>query len=200
MKTPLQYQITEFDCGRASLINALLFLLDREGIRPEALHLIERATLDNVDENCKFGYCGSSEAGFRYFANRMHHYHEQTAFPVDCLFISGRDVSMREGSLLRDALLQGCVAVSCLLNEGDLHYALLNGICTDDSGDAVVNMFDPYYEAPECFLDRRVQVIGDDPFVNRKVRFDVFDDEDAQNYNFAGYEEKFALLLRRTDR
>ena len=32
MKIPLTFQITEFDCGTTSLLNALLFLFDREEI------------------------------------------------------------------------------------------------------------------------------------------------------------------------
>ena len=251
MKVPLQYQITEFDCGRASLINALLFLMDREEIRPETLHLIERVTMDNVDEDCKFGYCGTSEAGFRYFANRMRHYHERTGFAIDCEMIAGGDVSMENGSRLLSALGDGCVAVCCLLDEGDLHYALLNGLHAAQPGDRFsacagadyephkfacpanrftagtgagaaglcsgerktdsrpragsasqqlyVDMFDPYYENPECYLDPRVEVIEGNPTVNRRVRRDVFDDGQAQNYTLAGYDKRFALLLWRTD-
>lgn len=30
MKTPLHYQMTEYDCGPISMMNAIIFLFDRE--------------------------------------------------------------------------------------------------------------------------------------------------------------------------
>lgn len=37
MKTPLRYQITEFDCGSVSLINCIVFLFEREEIPAELI-------------------------------------------------------------------------------------------------------------------------------------------------------------------
>ena len=40
MKQPLRYQITEYDCGPTSLLNAVSFLFGREDIPPELVRLL----------------------------------------------------------------------------------------------------------------------------------------------------------------
>ena len=46
MKNPLQYQISEYDCGPTSLLNALSYLFDREEIAPEVIRNILLYCLD----------------------------------------------------------------------------------------------------------------------------------------------------------
>ena len=40
MKNPLRYQVSEYDCGPTSLLNAVSFLFEREEIQPEILRNI----------------------------------------------------------------------------------------------------------------------------------------------------------------
>ena len=40
MKNPLHYQLTEYDCGPTSLLNAISFLFEREEIPPEVIRNI----------------------------------------------------------------------------------------------------------------------------------------------------------------
>lgn len=40
MKNPLRYQLSEYDCGPTSMLNALAFLFEREDIPPEAVRNI----------------------------------------------------------------------------------------------------------------------------------------------------------------
>ena len=35
MKNPLHYQISEYDCGPTSMLNAIIYLFDRDEIPPE---------------------------------------------------------------------------------------------------------------------------------------------------------------------
>lgn len=37
MKNPLHYQLSEYDCGPTSMMNALAYLFEREEIPPEAV-------------------------------------------------------------------------------------------------------------------------------------------------------------------
>ncbi len=46
MKTPLRYQITEFDCGSVSLVNCITYLFEREHIPAELIKAINTYTLD----------------------------------------------------------------------------------------------------------------------------------------------------------
>mgnify|MGYP000547423936 CR=1 FL=1 len=37
MKNPLHYQLSEYDCGPTSMMNAIAYLFEREEIPPEAI-------------------------------------------------------------------------------------------------------------------------------------------------------------------
>ena len=50
MKTPLQYQISEYDCGPTTLDNAIRFLFEREDIPPEIIRNITLYCLDCYGE------------------------------------------------------------------------------------------------------------------------------------------------------
>lgn len=46
MKTPLQYQRTEYDCGPTSVLNAVSYLFGREQIKPDILRQTMLICLD----------------------------------------------------------------------------------------------------------------------------------------------------------
>ena len=60
MKIPLRFQITEYDCGTTSLINALVYLFEREEIPVALLKAIHRYTLDAEGESGIVGEGGTS--------------------------------------------------------------------------------------------------------------------------------------------
>ena len=47
MKSPLHYQISEYDCGPTSMLNAIKFLFEREQISPELIRNIMLYSLDS---------------------------------------------------------------------------------------------------------------------------------------------------------
>ena len=49
MKTPLLYQLSEFDCGPITLYNALKYLFDRDEIPYEVIKEIMNYTLDKKE-------------------------------------------------------------------------------------------------------------------------------------------------------
>ena len=49
MKVPLRFQITEFDCGSVSLLNAFSYLFDRENIPALLVKEVHKYTLDCYD-------------------------------------------------------------------------------------------------------------------------------------------------------
>ena len=50
MKTPLLYQLSEFDCGPITLYNALKYLFDRDEISYEVIKEIMNITLDKKEK------------------------------------------------------------------------------------------------------------------------------------------------------
>ena len=54
MKTPLRYQMTEYDCGPTTMMNAISCLFDREDIPPEIARNIMLYCLDCYGEGGEF--------------------------------------------------------------------------------------------------------------------------------------------------
>ena len=69
MKTPLQYQITEYDCGQATVLNAIRYLFNRGEIPPIIIKYITQYTLDTIGENGQIGMCGTSPYAMDYLSN-----------------------------------------------------------------------------------------------------------------------------------
>ena len=69
MKTPLAYQITEYDCGQATLLNAMRYLFKRGEVPPVVIKYITQYTLDTVGQNGQIGLCGTSPHAIEYLAN-----------------------------------------------------------------------------------------------------------------------------------
>lgn len=66
MKTPLRYQITEFDCGSVSLVNCITYLFEREHIPAELIKAINTYTLDCYDEHGNLGQKGTSREAVKF--------------------------------------------------------------------------------------------------------------------------------------
>ena len=47
MKSPLRYQVTQYDCGPTTMTNAILYLFEREEIPPDLVRHIGLCTLDS---------------------------------------------------------------------------------------------------------------------------------------------------------
>lgn len=60
MKNPLRYQMTEYDCGPTSLLNAVNFLFEREQIPPELVRSVMLFCLDCFGADGAAGKCGTS--------------------------------------------------------------------------------------------------------------------------------------------
>ena len=138
MKVPLRYQITEYDCGPTSLLNGLSFLFEREEIPPEVVRNIMLFCLDSYGADGFSGKSGTSHAAMQFLSHWLDGFGQTGRLPLSSVYLSGRDVTFRQNSLLRDALTRGGAAVVRVDLEG-WHYILLTGI----DGDSVY-AFDPY--------------------------------------------------------
>ena len=138
MKVPLRYQITEYDCGPTSLLNGLSFLFEREEIPPEVVRNIMLFCLDSYGADGFSGKSGTSHAAMQFLSHWLDGFGQTGRLPLSSVYLSGRDVTFAQNSLLRDALIRGGAAVVRVDLEG-WHYILLTGI----DGDRVY-AFDPY--------------------------------------------------------
>lgn len=197
MKSPLRYQVTGADCGKTSMVNAFMYLFERDEIPPQVVDFITRVTGD-----CNLGvnsyYRGTSANSLSFVAAWCNDYLVQAGMPVRCQALRGDEVSMDEGSPLVEGLKSGAVAVcGCRLSYD--HYVLITGL-TDT--DALV--FDPCYDV---FPPRRytlpksgVEWVDDCPFThNRLVARRVLNDPSSSCYSLYAASGRDAVLVWRTD-
>ena len=69
MKNPLSYQVTEFDCGPTTLLNAMSFLFRREEIPPDIIKHIMLFCLDSYNTKGEFGKNGTSQMAMMFMSN-----------------------------------------------------------------------------------------------------------------------------------
>lgn len=192
MAIPLNYQISEYDCGPVSLLNALNVLFDRKLIQPCLIKAVYNYSLDCCDTKSRPGYKGTSAAALRFLGDWMNEYGQSCSFPIHCEFLSGADVALAPDSRICRALAQGGVAVTrCLLSVG--HYVLITG-----AEGGVAELWDPYHvEVP--IRKRSIRMVTDQPYhCNRRVTFAQMNAEGKGYYSFGDIEKRECLLLFNT--
>lgn len=189
MKNPLRYQISEYDCGPTSMLNAVSYLFEREEIPPEVIRNIMLYCLDCYNAEGVPGKCGTSTAAMMFLSNWLCGFGKIGRLDISSRYLSGKSVWMGQDSLIYDALRRGGAAVVRLYYEVE-HYVLLTGI-----QDGCLLMFDPYYWV-EPYEETDIQMVEDHPFsYNRIVPEHYFNRESKETYALGPYEGREAVLL-----
>lgn len=194
MKTPLRYQITEYDCGPSSLLNGLSYLFEREELAPEIVRNIMIYSLDAYGADGISGKSGTSHAAMMFLSQWLNGFGKTGRLDIHSEYLAGQDVNLGPDSRLRDALARNGAAVVRLDLDG-WHYVLVTRIAENR-----VYLFDSYYlPADEAPPD--VRVVSDRPCAyNRVVPISRMEREELHPYAFGPVETREAVLLfnRRT--
>ncbi|MDR0813360.1 MAG: peptidase C39 [Oscillospiraceae bacterium] len=192
MKTPMQYQITDFDCGPTTVLNALRFLFKREEIPPEAVKYIMMYSLDSYNTKGESGKNGTSKMAMMFLSNWLSHFAQITDFPLISEFLADEEVVISPNSKIVGALQQGAVVVLRLIYDVG-HYVLLTGV----SGNKV-EMFDPYYRIRKIQREgvKMLESSGKGP--NRSVTFDALNHEKRDYYTLGSVENREAVIIYNT--
>ena len=188
MKQPLRYQITEYDCGPTSLLNAVSFLFEREDIPPELVRNIMLYSLDTYGADGFSGKSGTSHTAMLFLSHWLEGFGQAGRLPIRSEYLTGRDVNLGDGSRLVSALRRGGAAVVRLDLEG-WHYVLLTGV----EGEGVL-VFDPYY-LPDALPAEVRSVQGQEDKYNRVVPRACFETEEIRPYGFGPFDQREAVLL-----
>ena len=137
MKNPLHYQLSEYDCGPTSLLNAMSYLFRREDLPPEIIRNIMLYCLDCYGADGASGKSGTSCMAMMFLSNWLNGFGQAGHLPISSRYLSGEAVNFRQNGSLWNALRQGGAAVVRLDFDG-WHYVLLTGIEND-----LVYLFDP---------------------------------------------------------
>lgn len=192
MDNPLRYQLTEYDCGPTSLLNAVSYLFRREEIPPEIVRCTTLYCLDCFGSDGVCGKCGTSCMAMMYLSNWLNGFGQAGHLPITSRYLAGKDVNLAQDSQLREALRRGGAAVVRVDLEG-WHYVVLTEIREEQ-----VCLFDPYYRA-EPFDDPALQIIEDCPTAyNRIVPVSCLERETREVYAFGPVEGREAVLLFRS--
>lgn len=189
MKNPLHYQMTEYDCGPTTMLNAINFLFEREEIPPEILRNIMLYCLDCYGSEGSPGKSGTSRTAMMFLSHWLDGFGQTGKLSVSSQYLSGESVILQKDSKVNDALHRGGVAVVRLYYDVE-HYVLLTG----ERGDNIL-MFDPYYQTTS-FPQTDIIVTLDHPFTyNRIVPMSYFNQENHDIYAMGEPDFRESVLL-----
>lgn len=190
MKIPLRFQVTEFDCGTVSLLNAFSYLFDREKIPAELVRAIHMYTLDCHDEQGNIGAGGTSREAVRKLSNWITKYANSHDFKVNCTALARDSITLEK---FRECIKnKGCVFVRVMM--GVEHYVIITDI---DSKYAYI--FDPYY-LPKKYYSRNknVKIVLSKPFsYNRKVNLKRLFSETTYDFSLGKVELRDCVLINK---
>lgn len=189
MKNPLHYQLSEYDCGPTSMLNAMSYLFRREELPPEIIRNIMLYSLDCYGADGASGKSGTSCMAMMFLANWLSGVGHAGLLPVTCRHLTGHEVHLGPTGYLCDALRRGGAAVVRLEMEGE-HYVLFTGL--EDGG---VRLFDPYFRV-EPFPAADIRLVNDAPFShNRVVPYAYFEGAADGLYSLGGRDDREAVIL-----
>ena len=200
MKIPLRYQMTEYDCGPTSLLNAMSFLFDREQLPPDLVRSIMVYSLDSFNNEGGAGKGGTSRMAMMFLSHYLEEYGKAGRLPVAAEYISRENVTVGSSSRINSVLRRGGAAVVRLFFDEE-HYVLFTG----DRDDRIC-LFDPYFcdlaeTGLDPVIDGRITVDEDHPCeYNRIVSYDVFNHETCDIYSLGEMKGREAVLLFNKDK
>ena len=190
MKVPLRFQVTEFDCGTVSLLNAFSYLFEREEIPAELVKAIHKYTLDCYDELGNLGQGGTSREAINKLTHWITRYANSKNFNIKCERLEGSEVNFTKIKECLDNF--GCVFIRCWqLTE---HYVIITKI---DKKNAYI--FDPYYlDKNEYKNDSEIKIILNKPFThNRIVSLNRLFSESTKDFAMGKIENRECVLINR---
>ncbi|MDF2885956.1 MAG: hypothetical protein K0R23_341 [Lacrimispora sp.] len=189
MKNPLSYQVTEYDCGPTTLLNAMSFLFRREEIPPDIIKHIMLFCLDSYNTKGEFGKNGTSQMAMMFMSNWFNQFGKVKKFPVQSEYLMGKEVYLGENSKIVYGLQQGGAVVARVMY-GCWHYVLITGYDQD-----FVYLFDPYYRK-KPFKQKNLELITDMPCIrNRKVPWEMVNGTGKEPYALGPVETREATIL-----
>lgn len=193
MKNQLNYQSSEYDCGPTTLLNAMRYLFEREEILPDIIRAISIYTLDEYNNEGEYGKSGTSRMAMQFLSNWFNQFGKTKNFPIYTEMLRDENVRIYQNSKIIECLQQQGTVIARVWLGGSEHYILI----TDIEGEYLC-VFDPYdWEKP--IKEKEVlKVEGYPKKMNRKIRMDVFNEENESNYSFGKMNGREVMLLYNT--
>ena len=190
-KTPLEYQLTEYDCGTTTLLNALRYLFKRSEINPEVYKFIMQYTLDNTNKDGEIGKGGTSVYAMKFLSDWLNENAFKKGMNIKCTYINKEDISIYSKEL--EKIDSGAVAILRVYQEVE-HYCLLTKMDSE-----FAYLFDPYYLNINYYdKDDEVEIIKDRPFeFNRKVKKERIENNGIKDFSLVKGENSEIIVIER---
>lgn len=140
-RQPLAYQLSNYDCGMASMLNAVSYMVPRDKIPPVMIKTIVMTTMDTYDNNGHYGQLGTSRAVMQYLSYLLTKYSEVHQLGVSLTYVGNVTPDSLKRAISLTVANRGC-AVCRMYDTAveDEHYILVTNI-----KDGNVYAFDPYF-------------------------------------------------------
>lgn len=190
MKTPLRYQITEFDCGTVSLINCIIFLFERHEIPAELIKAISTYTLDCYDEHGNLGQKGTSREAVKYLSRWIADFCNSKKLGIKCEYLNGNKVTFER--IIKCLDDRGCVNLRTY--QECEHYVTITG-----HDKKYMYLFDPYYQTKDDYKnDKAIICDNKHPFTyNRKVDIERFLSNSCDEFALGPIKKREVVLFNR---
>lgn len=189
MKTPLSYQVSEYDCGTTSILNGVKYLLKRGEIPAALVKAIELYTLDTYDKNKVSGADGTSPKALEFLSYWINEQMKKFNVKLRTKIIDDLDI---DSEYFSSVITKGAVAVLRVWDDCE-HYVL----CTKVDKKCVY-IFDPYYCPEDDFdEDSEVLLISNKPFEYNRVVSKKRLKSDKETFSLVREEPQIALLMYR---
>ena len=175
MKTPLLYQLSEFDCGPITLYNALKYLFNRSEISYEVIKEIMNITLDKKEK-------GTSKKAMKKAALSLKKY-----LPLNIFIYEGNAVTpeiIKKNNnpktvfILRTKL---CCEHYVLITDFKKNYYL----------------WDPYYLNYNIYQNNKVKIYLNKTLYNRVVLKDYFESSTSHDFTLGSLSKRQLIILKR---
>lgn len=192
MKSPLRYQLTEFECGSVSLLNCLSYLFEREEMPAELVRAVSIYSLDSYDERGRLDLTSSRNVSYS-VARWVTQIAKQKNIPLKCSYLKADMVTIYA---IVDCLKKGgCVSLRTY-RDGEKHFVTVTAVDNE-----YIYLFDPYFKSSWDYKNSKdIQVIEDNPFAfNRRVKIDYFLSEKKQELTMGAIVAREAVMFMRDD-
>lgn len=191
-KTHLEYQITEYDCGPISVLNALRYLFNRDEIVPEIYKHIIDISLDQSDINGEQGKGGTSTKAIEELCDWINHNASLKGMNILCKSLPKGECSIYNKQL-EETIKNNGVAILRVWQKSE-HYCLLTKLDED-----YAYIFDPYYFDIKYYdNDDACEIITDKSFeYNRKVLKSRLAENSKNDFALVQGENQQIILMMR---
>jgi len=192
MKIPLRYQMTEYDCGTTSILNAITYLYEREEIPPILIYNINKFTMDEFNEIGEENKGGTSTPAVGLLAHWINSLSKTRKIDINCEVLEGENVDSLN-SKVQDCINSGGVIIARVWLS-DEHYVIITKL-----EDEYAYIFDPYYvDINKYDDDSEVEIVKFRKLeYNRKVTLKRISSHNKEDYSLVDNENKQLLLINR---